>query len=160
MSNIIIRDALASDSQTILDFIIELAVYEKAEHEVKTNVEETQEAIFGKDSTVKALICEEDGIAIGYAVYFYNYSTWLGKNGIYLEDLFITKEKRGVGAGKLLLKHLANKAISENCGRFEWSCLDWNTPSREFYESLGAVAQNEWVGYRLEGESLVSFAKN
>ncbi|RXJ81952.1 GNAT family N-acetyltransferase [Arcobacter sp. F2176] len=158
--SITIRDAVASDSQTILDFIIELAVYEKAEHEVKTNVKETREAIFGKNSTVKALICEEDGVAIGYAVYFYNYSTWLGKNGIYLEDLYVSQSKRGNGAGKTILKHLAKKALAENCGRFEWSCLDWNTPSREFYESLGAVAQTEWVGYRLEGETLNNFANS
>ena len=158
--SITIRDAVASDSQTILDFIIELAVYEKAEHEVKTNVEQTREAIFGENSTVKALICEEDGVAIGYAVYFYNYSTWLGKNGIYLEDLYVSQSKRGNGAGKLILKHLAKKALAENCGRFEWSCLDWNTPSREFYESLGAVAQTEWIGYRLEGDSLNSFANS
>lgn len=158
--SITIRDAVASDTQTILDFIIELAVYEKAEHEVKTNVEETKEAIFGQNSTVEALICEQDGIAIGYAVYFYNYSTWLGKNGIYLEDLYVSESKRGVGAGKLMLKHLANKALENNCGRFEWSCLDWNTPSRDFYESIGAVSQDEWIGYRLEGESLVSFARN
>ncbi len=158
--SITIRDAVASDSQTILDFIIELAVYEKAEHEVKTNVEETREAIFGKNSTVKALICEEDGVAIGYAVYFYNYSTWLGKNGIYLEDLYVSQSKRGNGAGKTILKYLAKKALAENCGRFEWSCLDWNTPSREFYESLGAVAQTEWVGYRLEGETLNNFANS
>ncbi|MGB5793135.1 N-acetyltransferase family protein [Poseidonibacter sp.] len=157
---ITIRDAIASDTQTILDFIIELAVYEKAEHEVKTNVEETKEAIFGKDSTVKALICEQDGVAIGYAVYFYNYSTWLGKNGIYLEDLYITESKRGIGAGKAMLKNLANKALDSNCGRFEWSCLDWNTPSRDFYESLGAVSQDEWIGYRLEGDSLVDFARS
>ena len=158
--SITIRDAVASDTQTILDFIIELAVYEKAEHEVKTNIEETKEAIFGQNSTVEALICEQDGIAIGYAVYFYNYSTWLGKNGIYLEDLYVSESKRGVGAGKLMLKHLANKALENNCGRFEWSCLDWNTPSRDFYESIGAVSQDEWIGYRLEGESLVSFARN
>lgn len=158
--SITIRDAKASDSQTILDFIIELAIYEKAEHEVKTTVKETQEAIFGENSTVEALICEEDGVAIGYAVYFYNYSTWLGKNGIYLEDLYVTESKRGAGAGKIMLRHLANKALDNNCGRFEWSCLDWNTPSRDFYESIGAVAQNEWVGYRLEGESLISFARS
>lgn len=157
---ITIRDAIASDTQTILDFIIELAVYEKAEHEVKTNVEETKEAIFGKNSTVKALICEQDGVAIGYAVYFYNYSTWLGKNGIYLEDLYITESKRGIGAGKAMLKNLANRALEQECGRFEWSCLDWNTPSRDFYESIGAVSQDEWIGYRLEGDSLVDFARS
>lgn len=158
--SITIRDAVASDTKTILDFIIELAIYEKEPDAVKTTKEETKEKIFGKDSTVKALICEEDGEAIGFAVYFYNYSTWLGKYGIYLEDLYVSKSKRGLGAGKMLLKHLAQKAIKEDCGRFEWSCLDWNTPSIEFYKSLGAVAQNEWIGFRLEGEALSSFANS
>lgn len=155
-----IREAIPEDSQTILNFIIELAIYEKAEHEVKTTIEETRKAIFAPNSTVKALICEENGFAIGFAVYFYNYSTWLGKKGIYLEDLYVSESKRKRGAGKALLKYLAQKAIEENCGRFEWSCLDWNTPSREFYESFGAVAKTEWIGYRLEGESLEKFANN
>ncbi|WP_044415557.1 GNAT family N-acetyltransferase [Halarcobacter anaerophilus] len=158
--SITIRDAISDDAQLILDFIIELAVYENAKHEVKTDAKQTKEAIFGEDSTVQALICEQNGEAIGYAVYFYNYSTWLGKKGIYLEDLYISESKRGLGAGKAILKHLAKKAVEENCGRFEWSCLDWNTPSREFYESLGAKAQEEWIGYRLEGDSLHSFAES
>jgi GNAT superfamily N-acetyltransferase len=158
--SITIRDAISDDAQLILDFIIELAVYENAKHEVKTDAKQTKEAIFGENSTVQALICEQNGEAIGYAVYFYNYSTWLGKKGIYLEDLYISESKRGLGAGKAILKHLAKKAVEENCGRFEWSCLDWNTPSREFYESLGAKAQEEWIGYRLEGDSLHSFAKS
>lgn len=85
---------------------------------------------------------------------------WLGKNGIYLEDLYVSESKRGIGAGKAMLKYLAQKALSENCGRFEWSCLDWNTPSRKFYESFGAVAQTQWIGYRLEGETLEKFANN
>ena len=160
MPTITIRNATPQDSQIIFDFIMELAIYEKLPNEVKTNVEEIKESIFGKNSTVKALICEEDGKPIGYAVYFYNYSTWLGKNGIYLEDLYISESKRGIGAGKAMLKYLARKALDQNCGRFEWSCLDWNTPSRDFYESLGAVAQSEWIGYRLEGESLKNFANS
>jgi len=158
--SITIRDAVSSDAQTILDFIIELAIYEKAQEEVKTDVEQTRKAIFGKDSTVKALICEKDGEPIGYAVYFYNYSTWLGKKGIYLEDLYINEKNRGLGAGKMMLRYLAKKAIDEDCGRVEWSCLHWNTPSREFYERLGAKAQNEWVGYRLEGICLNDFANS
>lgn len=158
--SIIIRDAVAKDAQTIYDFVVELAVYEKEPEAVKTSVEETREKIFGDKSSVKALICEEDGVAIGMAVYFYNYSTWLGKNGIYLEDLYVREAKRGVGAGKAMLKHLAQKALDEDCGRFEWSCLDWNTPSREFYESIGAKSQDEWIGYRLEGDSLTNFANS
>lgn len=155
-----IREAIPEDSQTIFDFIMELAIYEKLPNAVKTTVKEIKDSIFAQNSTVKALICEENGKAIGYAVYFYNYSTWLGKNGIYLEDLYVNESKRGRGAGKAMIKYLAKKAISENCGRFEWACLDWNTPSREFYESLGAVALNEWVGYRLEGDALEKFANN
>jgi GNAT superfamily N-acetyltransferase len=153
-----IREAIAEDSQTIFDFIMELAIYEKLPNEVKTTVEEIEKSLFSPNATAKALICEEDGIAIGYAVYFYSYSTWLGKNGIYLEDLYVSEAKRGRGAGKAMLKYLAQKSLVENCGRFEWSCLDWNTPSRDFYESLGAVAKTEWVGYRLEGDALVDFA--
>lgn len=155
-----IREAIPEDSQTIFDFIMELAIYEKLPNEVKTTVEEIKESIFASNSTVKALICEEDETAIGYAVYFYNYSTWLGKNGIYLEDLYVSESKRGIGAGKAMLKYLAQKALSENCGRFEWACLDWNTPSRKFYESFGAVPQTQWIGYRLEGETLEKFANN
>lgn len=123
-------------------------------------VSEIENSLFSPNATAKALICEEDGIAIGFAVYFYNYSTWLGKNGIYLEYLYVNESKRGKGAGKAMIKYLAKKAISENCGRFEWACLDWNTPSRDFYESLGAVALNEWIGYRFEGETLEKFANN
>ncbi len=158
--SITIRDAIASDTQAIYDFIIELAVYEKEPDAVVTSVEETREKVFGKDSSVKALICEQDGVAIGHAIYFYNYSTWLGKYGIYLEDLYVTESKRGMGAGKAMLKNLANRALVQECGRFEWSCLDWNTPSRDFYTSIGAVSQDEWVGYRLEGDSLLNFAKS
>lgn len=155
-----IRNATPKDSQTIFNFIMELAIYEKAPNEVKTTVDEIGKSLFSPNATAKALICEEDGTAIGFAVYFYNYSTLLGKKGIYLEDLYVSEAKRGKGAGKAMIKYLAKKAISENCGRFEWACLDWNTPSREFYESLGAVALNEWIGYRLEGETLEKFANN
>lgn len=155
-----IRNAISKDSKTIFNFIMELAIYEKAPNEVKTTVEEIEKSLFSPNATAKALICEEDGIAIGFAVYFYNYSTWLGKKGIYLEDLYVSESKRKRGAGKALLKSLAQKAIEENCGRFEWSCLDWNTPSREFYESFGAVAKTEWIGYRLEGLSLEKFANS
>lgn len=155
-----IRNATPKDSQTIFNFIMELAIYEKAPNEVKTTVEEIEKSLFSSNATAKALICEEEGIAIGFAIYFYNYSTWLGKKGIYLEDLYVSESKRKRGAGKALLKYLAQKALEENYGRFEWSCLDWNTPSRDFYESFGAVAKHEWIGYRLEGELLEKFANN
>jgi len=91
-------------------------------------------------------------------VYFYNYSTWLAKPGLYLEDLYVSPEHRGIGAGVLLLRRLANIALDKGCGRFEWSCLDWNKASRDFYQALGAKSQDEWVGYRMEGKTLLNFA--
>ena len=158
MSNLSIRTAVKDDAVTILFFIRELAIYEKAEHEVLATEATIIESIFSDDSHVNALICELDGKAIGIAVYFYNYSTWLAKPGLYLEDLYVSADARGKGAGKLLLQEMAKIALDKGCGRFEWSCLDWNKPSRDFYESIGAVSQDEWVGYRMSGETLINFA--
>ena len=160
MSNLHIRTAVVDDAETILYFIKELAIYEKAEHEVLATVETIKQSMFADNSGVHGLICELDGKAIGFSVYFYNYSTWLAKPGLYLEDLYVSPEYRGKGAGVALLKRLAQVAVSNGCGRFEWSCLDWNTPSREFYESLGAQPQSEWIGYRMSGQRLVEFAEN
>ena len=101
---------------------------------------------------------EERGQAIGYAIYFFNYSTWLAAKGLYLEDIYVDPAYRGKGAGQMLMNWLANTAVSQGCKRFEWSVLDWNTPSIEFYESLGARSQDEWLGYRLEGEALQRLA--
>lgn len=159
MTGLTIREAGFDDAGLILHFVKELAIYEKAEHEVLATKETVEQSIFGDNSHVNALICELDGEPVGMAVYFYNYSTWLAKPGLYLEDLYVSPEFRGKGAGKLLLKKMAQIALEQGCGRFEWSCLDWNTPSREFYESIGAVAQEEWVGYRMSGQTLVEFAK-
>lgn len=158
MSNVTVRTAVKNDAATILFFIRELAIYEKAEHEVLATEATITETIFSEDSHVNALICELDGKAIGIAIYFYNYSTWLAKPGLYLEDLYVSADARGKGAGKLLLQRLANIALEKGCGRFEWSCLDWNKPSRDFYESIGAVSQDEWVGYRMSGDTLINFA--
>lgn len=153
-----IRPATAADAQLILDFIIELAVYERAKHSVVTSVDEISVTLFGLDAKAYALICTVDGVPAGYAVYFYNYSTWLGRNGIWLEDVYVTPACRGRGAGKALLKHVANIAVRENCGRFEWSVLDWNTPAIEFYEALGAQPLDEWTIYRLTGAALRQLA--
>lgn len=158
MSNVTVRTAVKNDAATILFFIRELAIYEKAEHEVLATEATITETIFSEDSHVNALICELDGKAIGIAIYFYNYSTWLAKPGLYLEDLYVSADARGKGAGKLLLQRLANIALEKGCGRFEWSCLDWNKPSRDFYESIGAISQDEWVGYRMSGDTLINFA--
>lgn len=133
-----IRPATPEDAELILRFITDLAIYEKAEHEVKTDAAGIRDSLFAEGSTAHGLICENDGQPIGYAVYFFNYSTWLGKHGLYLEDLYVSPDARGLGAGKALLHHLAQLAVARGCGRFEWSVLDWNIPAIDFYESFGA----------------------
>ena len=153
-----IRRATAEDSALILGFITELAIYEEAESEVIATESDIKHSLFGSDSTTKALICNIDNKPAGFAVYFFNYSTWLGKHGLYLEDLYVSPEHRGTGAGKALLKRLAKIALSKNCGRFEWSVLDWNEPAIGFYKSIGAKPQDEWVGYRLTGQALEELA--
>lgn len=154
-----IRPASRDDAALILRFVTELAIYERAEDEVKTDVAGIESSLFAEDTSASALICERDGQPIGYAVYFFNYSTWLGRNGLYLEDLYVTPEARGTGAGKALLKYLARLAVSRGCGRFEWSVLDWNEPAIRFYEALGARPQNEWTTYRVTGEALQALAE-
>jgi len=156
--SISIRKAVPADAATIHGFIVELAIYEKAEHEVKASIAEIETSIFSAESPAKSLICELNGEAIGFAVYFYNYSTWQGRKGLYLEDLYVSPKHRGLGAGKFLLRHLAQIAVEEGCGRFEWSVLDWNQPAIDFYDSVGAKAQAEWVKYRLAGDDLLNFA--
>ncbi|WP_191832467.1 GNAT family N-acetyltransferase [Pseudomonas fluorescens] len=153
-----IRPARRDDAARILAFITELADYERARHEVIASVADIERTLFDDGAKALSLICERDGKAIGYAVYFYSYSTWLGRNGIYLEDLYITPDQRGGGAGKQLLRHIAIEACENGCGRLEWSVLDWNEPAIQFYRSLGAQPQDEWVRYRLEGDRLKAFA--
>lgn len=155
---ITIREAIIDDAGLILHFVRELAIYEKAEHEVLADEDAIRRIIFGEDSRVDALICEHQGEPIGFAVYFYNYSTWLGKMGLFLEDLYVSPQHRGLGAGKALLQRLARTAVERDCGRFEWNVLDWNEPSIKFYESLGAEPLHEWVGYRLTGDALSALA--
>lgn len=154
-----IRIADSQDAEIILALIRELAIYEKAEHEVQTSADEIRETLFGESAKASALIAEtENKEVVAYAVYFYNYSTWLGKNGIYLEDIYVTPRYRRQGIGKALLQQLASLAVKEKCGRFEWAVLDWNTPAIKFYQSLGAKPQDEWTVYRLSGNKLHEFA--
>lgn len=160
MTAIHIRPGTTGDTALIYQFIRELAIYEKALDEVTTSEEMLHEALFGDKARAYPLICELDGRAVGFAIYFYNFSTWLGKYGIFLEDLYISPEHRGHGAGKAMLKYLAQLAVKEGCGRFEWNVLDWNEPSIKFYEACGAVPLSEWVGYRLHGDALKAFADN
>ena len=154
-----IRPAVASDAETILRFIVELAIYEKAEHEVLATVETVTQSLFGPTSVTRGLICESQGQPVGFAVWFHSYSTWQAKNGLYLEDLYITPDFRGAGAGKALLKALARIAVESGCGRFEWSVLDWNEPAIRVYEAIGAEPMGEWIRYRLSGDALKVFAE-
>jgi len=160
MSNIEIRPAGAEDAALILRFITDLAIYEEAEDSVIASEADIRNTLFGQDSSTSAVICESDNKAVGYAVYFFNYSTWLGKNGLYLEDLYVSPDHRGIGAGKALLKHLAQIAVSRNCGRLDWSVLEWNEPAIRFYQSIGAEPQDEWVTYRLTGQALADLAQS
>ncbi|WP_234108439.1 GNAT family N-acetyltransferase [Chryseobacterium sp. R2A-55] len=153
-----IRKATAQDIPTIFDLIKKLAVYEKLENDVITSEEELKENIFDKDFA-KVLIGEEDGNPVGFALYFYHFSTFVGKPGMYLEDLFVEPDYRGKGYGKKLLIELAKIAENEKCGRFEWSVLDWNTPSIEFYKSLGAKPMDEWTVFRLDKKGISELAK-
>jgi len=157
VSSLNIKKATVADCPLILKFVKELAIYE---NEVIATEADIKNSLFGQDTTTKAIICSIDNEPIGFAVYFFNYSTWLGKHGLYLEDLYVSPAHRNIGAGKALLKHLANIAITQKCGRFEWSVLDWNEPAIKFYQSIGAEPQNEWVSYRLSGQALESFAKS
>ncbi|MEQ1405624.1 GNAT family N-acetyltransferase [Neorhizobium sp. Rsf11] len=157
---LIIREAVREDTATLLGFIRELALYEKAEHEVAATAETIRESIFGRDSVTRALICEQDGEPVGMAIWFFSYSTWQARNGLYLEDLYVTPKARGLGAGKAMLKRLAAIALENDCGRFEWSVLDWNEPAIRVYEAIGAEPMKEWVRYRLAGETLRDFAES
>lgn len=154
-----IREARPGDAPQILTFITELADYERARHEVIASVVDIERSLFGEGATAHGLICLKDGQPVGFAVFFFSYSTWLGRNGLYLEDLYVTPEQRGGGAGKKLLRHLAQIACANDCGRLEWSVLDWNEPAINFYKSIGAQAQDEWVRYRMDGAVLRNFAE-
>lgn len=158
MTDLQIRPAERADAEHILGFINELAIYEKAEHEVVASVADIHARLFDDSATVYALMAEVEGEPVGFAVYFLNFSTWLGRHGIFLEDLYITPAARGRGHATTLLRHLAKKAVDNGYGRFEWNVLDWNTPAIAFYESLGAKPQSEWIGYRLDGDALAAFA--
>jgi len=149
-----IRPAQRQEVGIVLQLIHDLAVYEKAPNEVEATEKELLETIFTSDPKVFCDLVEVDGEIAGMAIWFLNYSTWQGKHGIYLEDLFIKPEFRGRGYGKALLKHLAKICDDKGYGRFQWWVLDWNSPAIEFYRSLGAVAMDEWTVYRVSGQAL------
>lgn len=153
-----IRSAAPEDVPVILHFINALAAYEHMENEVVATEELLKEWIFEKKKA-EVIFALEDGKEVGFALFFHNFSTFLGRAGIYLEDLFVLPEYRGKGFGTLLLKTLARTAKERGCGRLEWSCLDWNAPSIGFYKSLGAVPMDEWTVYRLTGATLDKMAE-
>lgn len=152
------RFAGENDVGTILEFIRQLAVYEKMEDQVVATEDLLREWIFEKGKA-EVLFALEDGREVGFALFCSNFSTFLGRAGIWLEDLFVLPEFRGKGYGRGLLKQLAKIAVERGCGRLEWSCLDWNKPSIDFYLSLGAVPMDEWTTYRLTGDTLKKMAE-
>ena len=159
MNNFTIRKAEPVDVPLILSFIKELAVYEKMLDEVVATEELLKEWIFDKGKA-EVILGEADGEPIGFALFFHNFSTFVGRGGLYLEDLYIRPEHRGKGFGKSMLTYLAKIAVERGCGRMEWSCLDWNTPSIDFYLSLGAKPMDGWTIYRLAGGTLKNVAES
>ena len=153
-----IRVATIEDTEIIFELIKKLAIYEKMENEVVGTIKDLRENIFEK-KLVSVLIAEENNIAVGFALYFFNYSTFLGKKGLYLEDVFVNPEYRGKGYGKALLVELAKIAQTENCGRMEWSVLNRNQPAIDFYQSIGAKPMKEWTIYRLDAEKIKNLAE-
>lgn len=153
MSSFTIRKAEENEAGLVLEFIKKLAVYEKMIDEVEADEATIHDSLFVKRDAEVVFGCE-DGVPVGFALFFHNFSTFVGRKGLYLEDLFVIPEKRGLGYGKALLLHLARLAKERNCGRMEWVCLDWNTPSINFYKSLGAKPMDDWTIYRLDERSL------
>jgi len=153
-----IRHAIESDVPLILSFIKELADYEKLSHEVLATEEDFRQNLFGEKKFAEVVIGEFNSVPVAYALYFHNFSTFLGKPGLYLEDLYVKQEVRGKGFGKALLAYLARLAMDLKCGRFEWAVLDWNEPSINFYESLGASLMKEWIITRVDGDNLLKLA--
>ncbi|HZZ19856.1 MAG TPA: GNAT family N-acetyltransferase [Opitutaceae bacterium] len=157
-----IREATIADVPLILYFVRELAIYEKLFEDVEATDESLKRTLFpesGPPAVAKVLIGELDGKPEGFTVYFFNYSTFLSMNGIFLEDLFVKPASRGYGLGKALLLALAKIAVERGCGRMDWSVLDWNKPSIEFYKALGAVAMDDWTTFRLTGDALTKLGK-
>ena len=153
-----IQPATVADVPVILQLIRELAEYERAPNDVLATEEQLREVLFSETPAAQVLIGREGGEPVAFAVYFFNFSTWLGRAGLYLEDLFVRPELRGKGYGKALLMRLAQIARERGCGRMEWSVLDWNDPAIQFYKKLGSRAIDEWTVYRLTGDGIRSLA--
>jgi len=157
--DVTIRTACIADVNVILNFIKELAVYEKLLHEVVATEELLRSTLFGERKIAEVLLAEYKGEPAGFALFFHNFSTFVGKPGIYLEDLFVKPNLRGKGIGKLLLTYLGKIALERDCGRIEWAVLDWNEPSIRFYKNLGAKSLNDWRIFRVTGEAISNLAE-
>jgi GNAT superfamily N-acetyltransferase len=153
-----IRAGAPRDLPIILELIQELAEYERAPQEVVATEPQLREVLFGERPSAEVVMAFEGETAVGFAVFFHNFSTWLGRRGLYLEDLFVRPEFRGRGYGRALLVHLASLAHERDCGRMEWSVLDWNEPAIQFYRKLGAAPKDEWTVYRLDREGIARLA--
>lgn len=154
-----VREATRKDITLILEFIHALAVYEKLSHEVVANESDLEKYLFSKDKVAEVIIGYYKNRPVGFALFFHNFSTFLGRPGIYLEDLFVYEKYRGMGFGKRLLTYVAKLAVERQCGRYEWAVLDWNEPSINFYKSLGASIMKEWLINRVTGDSLKKLAE-
>jgi GNAT superfamily N-acetyltransferase len=153
-----LRAATAADVPVVLELIRGLAEYERLLHECVATEEQLRETLFGERPQAEVVIAEWEGAPAGFALFFHNYSTFLARRGLYLEDLFVKPEHRGHGIGRALLVHLAQLAVARGCGRFEWSVLDWNAPAIGFYRALGAVPMDEWTIMRVSGDALTQLA--
>ena len=153
-----IRPARPDEAGVVLDLIKQLAVYERCENDVVADEATIRQSLFVERSA-EVVLAEEEGMVVGFALFFHNFSTFVGRKGMYLEDLFVIPEKRGLGYGKALLKYVAKLAVQRNCGRMEWICLDWNEPSLRIYRSIGAVPMSDWTLQRLDEQALKAFAK-
>jgi len=154
-----LRSATRDDVQAIAELIRGLARFEKLEQEVVMTEELLATGLFGDRPYAEVVLAEDDGRPVGFALFFHNFSTFLGRPGIYLEDLFVIPEQRGRGIGRMLLAHLARLAVERGCGRLEWAVLDWNRDAIQFYERLGARPNSDWTVYRLAGEALTGLAR-
>ena len=153
-----IRQAVAGDEALVYGYICKLAAYEKLSHEVEATADDIRDSLFGPAPRAFCDLACWNSQPAGFALWFYNYSTFRGRAGIYLEDLFVDEEKRGLGIGKSLLRHLARRCVAEGLPRLQWWVLDWNAPSIDFYKSLGAMAQDEWTVFRVSGDALEKLA--
>ncbi|HEX7948443.1 MAG TPA: GNAT family N-acetyltransferase [Phenylobacterium sp.] len=156
--SLVVRVATVADAPLILEFVRDLAEYERLLHEVEMTEADVRRDLFGENPRAFCEIAEVGGRPVGFALWFYNYSTFRGRAGIYLEDLFVKPEARGVGAGKALLRRLAQRCVEADLGRLEWAVLNWNAPSIAFYDSLGASAKDDWTVRRLDGDALHALA--